>query len=90
MAGRCQPGDILGLVEGEVNVIGRDLVATCEEMLDRMLASNGELVTLILGADSPPGLGDILAVHIAARSSFVEVRVYHGGQPHYPLLVGVE
>ena len=90
VAGRCRPGDILGLVEGEVNVIGSDLLDTCRTMLDRMLGGGGELVTLVLGRDASADLGDVLISHIAHTWPFAEVRAYHGGQPHYPLLVGVE
>jgi hypothetical protein len=90
VAGRCEPGDVLGLVEGDVNVIGRDLGETCRTLLDRMLGGGGELVTLVLGADAPDGLGEALAAHLASAWPFVEVRTYDGGQPHHLLLVGVE
>jgi dihydroxyacetone kinase-like predicted kinase len=90
VAGRCQPGDILGLVEGEVNVIGSDLAGTCATLLDRMLAGGGEMVTLVLGADAPAELGDFLSAHLGQVWPFADVKVYHGGQPHYPLLAGVE
>jgi DAK2 domain fusion protein YloV len=90
VAGRCRPGDILGLVEGEVNVIGHELRETCAVMLDRMLGGGGEMVTLVLGADAPPDLGEVLAAHVTQAWTFADVRVYYGGQPHYPLLVGVE
>ncbi|HEY7226126.1 MAG TPA: DAK2 domain-containing protein [Micromonosporaceae bacterium] len=90
VAGQCEAGDILGLVEGEVNVIGQDLRQTCVALLDRMLGGGGELVTMVLGASAPAGLGDQLAAHLHHTWPFAEVRVYDGGQPHYPLLVGVE
>ncbi|WP_212816352.1 DAK2 domain-containing protein [Polymorphospora rubra] len=90
MAGRCQPGDVLALVEGEVHVIGTDLGRTCEALLDRMLGGGGELVTMLLGADAPAGLGEALRDYAARRWPFVEVHSYDGGQPFYPLLVGVE
>jgi len=90
VAGRCQPGDVLGLVDGEVHLIGADLLATCEALLDRLLGGGGELVTLLLGADAPDGLADAVQAHVARRWPFVEVHGYAGGQPHYPLLVGVE
>jgi fatty acid kinase len=90
VAGRCEPGDILGLVEGDVNVIGKDLHQTCAALLDRMLGGGGELVTLVLGATAPEGLGEALATRLAHAWPFAEVRIYHGGQPHHPLLVGVE
>ncbi|GAA3726331.1 DAK2 domain-containing protein [Plantactinospora mayteni] len=90
VAGRCQPGDVLGLVDGEVHLIGGDLVQTCAALLDRMLGGGGELVTLLLGADAPDDLAEVLRTHLARRWPFVEVHHYSGGQPFYPLLVGVE
>ncbi|MEQ4302392.1 DAK2 domain-containing protein [Plantactinospora sp. B6F1] len=90
VAGRCRPGDVLGLVDGEVHLIGEDLVHTCVALLDRMLGGGGELVTLLLGADAPEELTEVLRTHLARRWPFVEVQHYSGGQPFYPLLVGVE
>jgi fatty acid kinase len=90
VAGRCQAGDVLALIEGEVNLIGQDLPETCVTLLDRMLAGGGELVTLIVGADAPAGLGHLLTDHVTAQWPFVETQLYEGGQPGYPLLVGVE
>ena len=81
---------MLALVEGEVNLIGPDLRETCVTLLDRMLDGGGEMVTLILGADAPADLGERLSRHLAEHWPFVEVQAYDGGQPHYPLLVGVE
>jgi DAK2 domain fusion protein YloV len=90
VAGPCRRGDVLALVEGEVHLIGTDLAETCRELLDRLLGGGGELVTLLTGADAPPGLADGLREHAAAHWPFVEVHTYTGGHPHYPLLVGVE
>ncbi|MEJ3744197.1 DAK2 domain-containing protein [Actinomycetes bacterium KLBMP 9797] len=90
VAGRCEPGDVLALVEGEVHLIGQDLTQTCRDLLDRLLGGGGELVTLLLGADIPDGFGDALRAHLARAWPFAEVQVYDGGQPSYPLLVGVE
>jgi len=90
VAGRCRAGDVLALVEGEVHIIGADLGQTCRDLVDRLLGGGGELVTLLLGAQAPPALGDELREHLAARWPFAEVQTYDGGQPHYPLLVGVE
>ncbi|MFY1669083.1 DAK2 domain-containing protein [Plantactinospora sp. WMMB334] len=90
VAGRCQPGDVLGLVDGEVHLIGSDLVPTCTALLDRLLGGGGELVTLLLGADAPDELAELLRTHLARQWPFVEVQDYSGGQPFYPLLVGVE
>lgn len=90
VAGPCRPGDVLALVEGEVHLIGSDLVATCEALLDGLLGGGGDLVTLLFGADAPAGLGDVIREHLARRWPFVEVNGYPGDQPFYPLLIGVE
>jgi uncharacterized protein len=90
VAGRCEPGDVLALIDGEVSLIGRDLAEVGRDLLDRLLAGGGELVTFLTGADAPEELAAGLTEHLARRWPFVEVNVYEGGQPHYPLLVGVE
>ncbi|MFF5226586.1 DAK2 domain-containing protein [Dactylosporangium sp. NPDC000521] len=90
VAGRCQLGDVLAIVDGEVNLIGQDLERTACLLLDRMLLAGGELVTLIAGQGAPPGLGETVRRHVAGAWPFVEVQCYEGDQPHYPLLVGVE
>jgi dihydroxyacetone kinase-like predicted kinase len=90
VAGPCKPGDVLALVDDEVHLIGHDLLETCRDLLDRLLGGGGELVTLLIGADAPPGFGEALRGHVAQRWPFVEVNEYDGGQPLYPLLVGVE
>jgi len=90
VAGRCRPGDLLGLVDGEVLVIGDDLEQVCRQLLDRMLGGGGELATLVLGAAAPPELEEQLRGHAAQAWPFVELQCYAGGQPRYHLLVGVE
>ena len=90
MAGVCQVGDVLGLLDGDIAVIGHDLIEVGNDLVDRMLAGGGELVTLVMGQAAPSGLADRIAGHIQRSRPEVEVVVYEGGQPAYPLLVGVE
>jgi DAK2 domain fusion protein YloV len=90
VAGRCQPGDVLGLIQGDVSLIGHDLLDTCERLLDRLLGAGGEMVTLLTGDQAPSWLADRLLDHVRRNWPFVEAHCYRGGQPHYPLLVGVE
>ncbi|HEX5497154.1 MAG TPA: DAK2 domain-containing protein, partial [Mycobacteriales bacterium] len=90
MAGRCVAGDLLGLAEGDVVLIGRSVRDAAVELADRLLLAGGELVTVITGADAGTGLGRHLERHVTSRYPGVEVRVYHGGQPHHPVILGVE
>ncbi|GIE93692.1 DAK2 domain-containing protein [Paractinoplanes rishiriensis] len=90
VAGPCRAGELLGLVDGEVHVIGADLEDVSRRLLDRMLGGGGELATLVLGADAPAALEDTLRGHVTHTWPFVELQCYAGGQPRYHLLVGVE
>jgi DAK2 domain fusion protein YloV len=89
-AGRCEAGDVLGLVLGDVVVIGSSVEDVGYDVLARLLGGGGELVTIVVGSDAPGDLGDALAERIAAAYPLVEAEVHAGGQPHYPLLLGVE
>jgi fatty acid kinase len=89
-AGLCHPGDVLGLIDGDVALIGADIAAVAAGVIERMLDAGGELVTLITGADAPAGTADRLVGELHTRRPEVECVVYDGGQEVYPLLIGVE
>ncbi|MER6077287.1 DAK2 domain-containing protein [Streptomyces sp. NPDC001833] len=90
MAGICQAGDVLGLIDGDVAVIGSDVTATAETVLDRMLQAGGELVTLVLGDEAPDGVADRLEARVREAYLAVDTVVYRGGRQGAPLLIGVE
>jgi uncharacterized protein len=90
MAGVCKVGDVLGIVEGDFAVIGPDLVTVAITVVDRMLGSGGELVTVVTGADTEATLAEAVVAHVHATRPEVDTVVYDGGQPRYPLLIGVE
>ncbi|KMS75558.1 dihydroxyacetone kinase [Streptomyces viridochromogenes] len=90
MAGICQAGDVLGLVEGDVAVIGTDVTATAETVLDRMLSAGGELVTLVLGDDAPEAIAEHLEARVRESYLAVDTVVYRGGRQGALLLIGVE
>ncbi|MFI1015634.1 DAK2 domain-containing protein [Streptomyces sp. NPDC020965] len=91
-AGVCQAGDVLGLIDGDVAVIGTDLTATALTVLDRMLAAGGELVTLVLGDEVPEGeaVAARLERHVRESHLAVDTVLYRGGRGSAPLLIGVE
>ena len=90
MAGVCQAGDVLGLIDGDVAVIGDATGETAAIVLDRMLAAGGELVTLILGESADDALADHLVAHVRRANPVVDTVVYRGDQPSSLLLIGVE
>ncbi|MEV7322167.1 DAK2 domain-containing protein [Streptomyces sp. NPDC093970] len=90
MAGICQAGDVLGLIDGDVAVIGSDVTATAETVLDRMLQAGGELVTLVLGDEAPEGVAERLEARVREAYLAVDTVVHDGGRQGAPLLIGVE
>ncbi|MEV2265682.1 DAK2 domain-containing protein [Nonomuraea africana] len=89
-AGMCRPGDVLGMIDGDVAVIGASLTEVAALIVDRMVAGGGELVTLVTGSGAPVRLAKSVEEHLAAARPDVEVVVYDGEQGGYPLLIGVE
>ncbi|RSS95902.1 DAK2 domain-containing protein [Streptomyces sp. WAC05292] len=89
-AGICQAGDVLGLIDGDVAVIGSGLAETAEAVLARMLGSGGELVTLVLGPDAPDALAERLEAYVQHGHLAVDTVTYQGGRHSAPLLIGVE
>ncbi|MET9607619.1 DAK2 domain-containing protein [Streptomyces sp. NPDC006512] len=89
-AGICQAGDVLGLIDGDVAVIGAGLPETAEAVLERMLGSGGELVTLVLGPEVPDTLAAHLEAYVQHGHLAVDTVTYRGGRYSAPLLIGVE
>ncbi|CAL9289849.1 DAK2 domain-containing protein [Streptomyces sp. SudanB66_2053] len=90
MAGICQAGDVLGLVDGDVAVIGQDVTDTALAVLDRMLAAGGELVTLVVGDGAPQSVAERLEARVREGYLAVDTVAYHGGRQGSVLLIGVE
>jgi DAK2 domain fusion protein YloV len=90
MAGVCREGDVLGILDGDFAIIGDAIDTVACAVVDRMLGSGGELVTLVTGTDADADLADAVVKHLHETRPEVDSLVYDGGQPRYPLLIGVE
>ncbi|MBM7170407.1 DAK2 domain-containing protein [Streptomyces sp. G44] len=90
MAGICQAGDVLGLIDGDVAVIGTDVAPTATSVLDRMLSAGGEMVTLVLGESVPDAVAERLEKHVRETYLAVDTVVYRGGRQSALMLIGVE
>lgn len=88
--GHCRTGDVLGIVDGDVVEVGSEIESVADAVVDRMLASGGELLTLVEGTDCPPELAARLAARARRSDEGLETDVIDGRQRRYPLLVGVE
>ncbi|HVN13674.1 MAG TPA: DAK2 domain-containing protein [Kineosporiaceae bacterium] len=89
-AGPCRAGDVLGVVQGDFVVVGTDLAAVAVEVVDRLLTTGGELVTVVRGHDADDALVRSVTEHLRRTRRDVEVNVLDGDQERYHLLLGVE
>jgi dihydroxyacetone kinase-like predicted kinase len=80
----------LGILGGQVVVKDRDLLAATGELVARLLAPGGELVTVLLGQHAPEGAARALTDHLRAAHPKAEVMVYAGDVPERVVVVGVE
>jgi hypothetical protein len=93
MAGVAKAGDVLGFIEDDVALITPTVLDAALAVVDRMVSAGGEMVTLVTGADLglPTGdLVDAVTARVLARRPEMDVVAYEGGQPGWPLLIGVE
>jgi len=89
-AGPCAPGDVLGLIDGEVVLIAPDLSVGALWLASRMLTTGGELVTVLLGDGVADALADGLVAQLRREHPEVDVVVHRGARPGHPLELGVE
>jgi dihydroxyacetone kinase-like predicted kinase len=88
--GPCEAGDVLGVVDGDVVIVGSDELTVAREVVHRLLASGGELVTVVAGLDAPPGLLEAVTQEARTAHHGIEVSLIDGGQAVYSVLLGVE
>ena len=88
--GPCRPGDVLGVVDGDVVIVGSDELDVAREVVRRLLGSGGELVTVVAGLDAPEGLLEAVTDEARGAHHGIEVSLIDGGQAVYSVLLGVE
>ena len=59
-------------------------------VLERLLSSGGELVTVVTGEEATDSLADELDEWLSATHPGLDLVGVRGGQPLWPLIVGVE
>ncbi len=70
--------------------VGRAMLDSVAEDLERMVTADVEVATIILGAGVLPGVAEAAVRHLAAKAPDVDVHVYAGGQRVPSIILGVE
>jgi len=83
-------GQVIGLHNGELAVVGEVVEEVVRELLEHMGVSNYEVITLYYGEDVTEDQAMALADDLAAMWPEQEIEVVAGGQPHYFYILSVE
>jgi DAK2 domain fusion protein YloV len=83
-------GNIMGLTEGKISVVGDSISDVTNQLLDQMLEDGGEIVTVLYGSDAKEQDTKLIQAHLEEKHSDVDVELLSGGQPLYYYILSVE
>jgi hypothetical protein len=88
-AGPISEGQIIGIVDHEIEVIGQDLTEVTSRVV-KLISEDGETLTVLAGEDLDDEGLDALVARLAEENPDLDVEGHRGGQPVYPVIVSVE
>lgn len=83
-------GDILGIVEGKISEIGKDMYAVCKDLIGNMVTEDSELITLFYGEDCEIDKVDALVEELEEAYPDMDVQCFNGEQPLHYFITSVE
>ena len=89
----CGPiaaGDWIAISKEGVCVATKSAADAAIALVDKLVADDAELVTLVVGADADPADTERITEHVELHHPDVEIEIHEGDQPLYPFLIGVE
>lgn len=87
---QIKQGDILGILDENIVVVGQDLVESTKDLLEKTLDEDSEIITIYYGADIQKADAEQFAGEIEERYPDCEVDLHKGGQPLYYYIISVE
>ena len=89
--GPVAEGDWIGIMRGDgIVAIAASLDELTVALLDHLVGSGSEIVTVIEGVEAAPSHTDVVLAWLDQHRPGVQVEVHRGAQPLYPYLFGVE
>ncbi len=89
-AGPVAAGDWIGLDRDGVRSIADSVAHAAIGLLERLVADDHELVTIIAGSGASDAAVDAVLTWLAEERPDVDAEVHRGGQPLYPFYFGIE
>ncbi|AWZ48711.1 dihydroxyacetone kinase [Clostridiaceae bacterium 14S0207] len=82
--------DILGLVQEKISQVGNNIYEVCENVLDKMVNEDSELITIYYGEDCEETKVKELVEKLEEKYEDLDIQCYEGKQPLYYFIVSVE
>lgn len=82
--------DIMGIGDDGIKAVGKDILKTTREMLDKLIDEDSELVSIYYGEDVTEEDAESIAEDMKELHPDVEFEINYGGQPIYYFVVSVE
>ncbi len=83
-------GDILGVAEGDICCVGKDVHDVTIDSLANMIDDDSEVLSIYYGQDIQKSVAEKLVVELEKKYKDVEIELYGGGQPLYYYICSVE
>ncbi|MGI6141946.1 MAG: DAK2 domain-containing protein, partial [Caldicoprobacterales bacterium] len=83
-------GNIMGIMDGNISMVGENIADVTKQLLDRMLEDGGEIVTVFYGSDAAKEDTESIRAYLQEKHNDVDVELLFGGQPLYYYILSVE
>lgn len=87
---KIKKGDLIGLVDGDIVVSGQEVVQVSQDLVSKMVDSNSEVVTILVGENGNQLQAQQISEQIEETFPDLETEIHAGDQPIYPYLIAVE
>jgi len=87
--GAIKAGQVIGIADHEIEAVGESVLDVAVDLLD-VIAEDGEMLTLLKGADLSDDELQAIVDALGAAHPELEIETHDGGQPLYPLIMAVE
>ena len=88
---KVRKGEILGMEEGKITVLERDVIKAGYKVARRLYRKHGaSMITIYYGEDANEAQAEELASLIGSRCQNAEISVINAGQPVYYFTISVE
>jgi fatty acid kinase len=89
-AGRIKAGQMIGIVEHEVELVGKDVKDVSLRLADLLIAPDSETLTVLAGEDLTDDELSELVAEIGAAHPKVAIEAHRGDQPVYHVIMAAE